>query len=88
MAVWRNGGEPFEPHELEFLVGLSRQAAIALQNARLFNETEEALEQQTATAEVLQVISSSTTDAQPVFDKIVAAGATISSMRPARSICR
>jgi GAF domain-containing protein len=71
MAVWRNGGQPFEAHELEFLVGLSRQAMIALQNARLFDETKAALERQTATAEVLQVVSSSMADAQPVFEKIV-----------------
>ena len=42
MAVWRTGGEPFEAHELEFLVGLSLQATVALQNARLFNEAQEA----------------------------------------------
>ncbi|MEP7301595.1 MAG: GAF domain-containing protein [Caldimonas sp.] len=42
MAVWRNGGQPFEAHELEFLVGLSRQATVALQNARLFNEAQAA----------------------------------------------
>jgi hypothetical protein len=71
MAVWRNGGQPFEAHELEFLVGLSRQATMALQNARLFDETKAALERQTATAEVLQVVSSSMADAQPVFEKIV-----------------
>ncbi|HET8877084.1 MAG TPA: GAF domain-containing protein, partial [Casimicrobiaceae bacterium] len=70
MAVWRSGGSPFEAHELEFLVGLSRQAAIALKNAQLYRETQEALEQQTASAEVLQVIGSSMADAQPVFDKI------------------
>ena len=71
MAVWRSGGNPFEARELAFLEGLSRQAAIALQNARLFDETKEALERQTATAEVLQVISGSMADAQPVFDAIL-----------------
>ncbi|HWH83661.1 MAG TPA: GAF domain-containing protein, partial [Burkholderiaceae bacterium] len=71
MAVWRSGGQPFDARELEFLTGLSLQATIALNNARLFNETREALEQQTATAQVLQVISSSVEDARPVFDEIL-----------------
>ena len=70
MAVWRTGGKLFDDRELEFLVGLSRQATVALRNAQLFNETKEALEHQTATAEVLQVISESPTDVQPVFDII------------------
>ena len=59
MAVWRTGGQPFDDRDLQFLVGLSRQAMVALRNARLFNETKEALERQTATAEILKVISSS-----------------------------
>ena len=71
MAVWRNGGAEFELRELGFLVGLSRQATVALQNARLFDETQQALEQQTATGEVLRVISSSVSDTAPVFEKII-----------------
>ena len=40
MAVWRTGNRPFEESELEFLVGLSRQATVAIENARLFAESE------------------------------------------------
>jgi GAF domain-containing protein len=42
MAVWRNGGRPFEAHELAFLIGLSRQATVALQNAQLFRQAQDA----------------------------------------------
>ncbi len=59
MAVWRTGGQLFDDRDLQFLVGLARQAMVALRNARLFNGTKEALERQTATADILKVISSS-----------------------------
>src|SRR5207244_2182230 len=71
------GGEPFDDRDLQFLVGLSQQAMVALHNARLFDATKESLEQQTATAEILRVISNSPASTQPVFDAILESGARL-----------
>jgi GAF domain-containing protein len=91
LMVLRDRATPFSPDEIGLIEAFADQAVIAIENARLFSQLErrnsdlqdrttelaEALEQQTATSEILRVIATSPTDAQPVLDAIAESAARL-----------